>query len=212
MAETIKKLQEEIKRLSRLVEKKDGEIERLKLVADRDFMTGLYNRNGFLLEAEKFLDEVGHSSHLKKEKRKLVIRDFSVIFIDLDDLKKINDLYGHKAGDDFIKAAAEVFNNSLREFDVVSRWGGDEFVIGLVDADENEARKIAFKIKKKLGRIKLVQIKGKHVFTASFGVISAKSKRRGRDIFNLFELIEKADMAMYEAKKNKGKNFIFVLN
>lgn len=212
MAESIKQLKNEIKRLVSLTEKKDKEIVRLQMAADRDFLTGLYNRQGFVREAWKFLNEAGHAVHAKKEKRKgFNIKNFSLIFIDIDDLKKVNDIYGHKSGDKLLKSAAEIFSNSVREFDVVARWGGDEFIIGLLDASENEAYKVAAKMKNKLARLRIPEVKEKRKFTASFGVISAISKRRKEEIFNLYELIERADIAMYQAKKNMGKNFIMAL-
>ena len=212
MAESIEQLKNEIKRLTGLTEKKDKEIVRLQMAADRDFLTGLYNRQGFVREAWKFLNEAGHAVHAKKEKRKgFNIKNFSLIFIDIDDLKKVNDIYGHKSGDKLLKSAAEIFSNSVREFDVVARWGGDEFIIGLLDASENEAYKVAAKMKDKLARLRIPEVKEKRKFTASFGVISAISKRRKEEIFNLYELIERADIAMYQAKKNMGKNFIMAL-
>ncbi|MBI5401730.1 GGDEF domain-containing protein [Candidatus Wolfebacteria bacterium] len=211
MSETAKQLKKEIRRLIGLIEKKNKEIIRLQMAADHDFLTGLYNRQGFVREAWKFLNEAGHTVHTKKEKRRFRIKDFSLIFIDIDDLKKVNDVYGHKSGDKLLKSAAEIFSNSIREFDVVARWGGDEFVIGLLDASENEAYKIATKIKNRLNKLRIPEVKEKRKFTASFGVISAVSKRRKEEIFNLYELIEKADIAMYQAKKNMGKNFIMVL-
>ncbi len=211
MHKKIKGLEEEVKKCNKLLFEKDKKIEKLQVSADYDFLTGLYNRHGFVREAEKFLDEVSFSSHKRKEGRRFPIRNFSIIFVDLDDLKKFNDLYGHKAGDKFIKIAGEVFKNSIREFDIVSRWGGDEFIIGLVGAFEDEAYKIALKIKRKLEKAKIVGIKGKYKLTASFGVIAAISKNRKKEISKLNELVEKADKAMYKAKRTHGKNFVMVL-
>lgn len=212
MIKKAKELEKEVKNLNFIIEKKDKEIAKLQALADYDFLTGLYNRRGFIIEAKKFIQEAEHAANKRKKKRKFAAHNFSIIFIDLDDLKKVNDIYGHKTGDKFIKIAAGIFKDSLREVDVISRWGGDEFVIGLVDASEDAAFKIANKIKSKLFKAKISKIKKDHKFTASFGVISARSKKRKRDIFNLHELIEKADMAMYDAKKNKGKNFIILLD
>ncbi|MEK7548968.1 MAG: GGDEF domain-containing protein [Patescibacteria group bacterium] len=190
MKETIKKLKKEISRLSSLV--------------DYDFLTGLYNRQGFVREAEKFFDELRGEAN-KKERRKIAFKNFSVIFVDLDNLKVINDKYGHKAGDRALKAAARIFKNSIRHFDIIGRWGGDEFVIGLIGVGEKEALEVAQKMKKNL---KLRKING-FGLSASFGIITAINKQR-ENILNLYELIERADMAMYEAKKNKGKGLIIV--
>src|SRR3989338_5818786 len=204
MKETLKKLKKEIKNFQHLVETQKKEISRLSSLVDYDFLTGLYNRQGFIREAEKFFDELRGEIN-RKERRKIAFKNFSVIFADLDNLKVINDEYGHKAGDEALKTAAQIFKNSIRHFDIIGRWGGDEFVIGLVCVGEKEALKVAKKMK---GILKLTKING-FGLSASFGIITAINKQR-ENILNLYELIERADMAMYEAKKNKGKGLIIV--
>jgi len=171
-----------------------------------DFLTGLYNRQGFVREAEKFFDELRGEMN-KKERRKIAFtfKNFSVIFADLDNLKVINDEYGHKAGDRALKATTQIFKNSVRHFDIIGRWGGDEFVIGLVGIGEKETLEVAKKMKK---RLKSAKING-FGLSASFGIITAINKGR-ENILNLYELIERADMAMYKAKKSKGKGLIIV--
>jgi diguanylate cyclase (GGDEF)-like protein len=191
---------EKITKLKHLVREQKKEIRRLLSLVDRDFLTGLYNRQGFIREAEKFFDEM--KSRKIKKKRKICFENFSLIFIDIDDLKKVNDEYGHKVGDNAIKEASRVFEKSVRDLDITARWGGDEFLIGLVGAEEKEAIKIAEKIKRNL---RTVKINGSHL-CASFGIVSLENKKKKN--FNLYEMIEKADMAMYTAKKRNGKNFI----
>jgi len=204
MKETLKKLKKDVKSFQHLVETQKKEISRLSSLVDYDFLTGLYNRQGFVREAEKFFDELRGEMN-KKERRKIAFtfKNFSVIFADLDNLKVINDKYGHKAGDRALKAAARIFKNSIRHF--IGRWGGDEFVVGLIGVSEKEALKVTQKMKKNL---KLTKVNG-FGLSASFGIITAINKRR-ENILNLYELIERADMAMYEAKKNKGKGLIIV--
>ena len=204
MKETLGKLKKEIKKFQHLIEAQKKEISSLSSLVDYDFLTGLYNRRGFVREAEKFFNElIGEMK--KKERRKNSFNNFSVIFADLDNLKTINDEYGHKAGDRVLKAAAQIFKNSIRHFDIIGRWGGDEFVIGLVGVGEKEALKVAKKMKRNL---KMTKINGFNL-SASFGIITAVNKQR-KNILNLYELIEKADMAMYEAKKNKRKGLIII--
>lgn len=193
MTETIKKLKKEI--------------ERLRTMIDYDFLTGLYNRQGFTKEAEKFLEEFKNRDKIK-EKRKISFKNFSLIFIDIDNLKLINDGHGHRAGDRALKNAANVFKNSIRDFDIAARWGGDEFVIGLVGVNSKEALKIAEKIRRKLKSIKI----NSQNLSASFGIAAVLSEKPKKNILNLYELIEKADMTMYDAKKNKGKDFVAVYN
>jgi len=190
MKDTIKELKKEIKRLRALI--------------DYDFLTGLYNRQGFIRESEKFLQEIKKERKFK-ERRKIALRFFSLIFIDIDDLKKINDDNGHQAGDRVLKMAANIFKKSVRKIDIVGRWAGDEFVIGLIDADEKIAIKIAKKIRKNLKKTK---IRGRKL-SASFGVITVSNGEIKRNLLNLNSLVKKADKAMYEVKK-KNKGFVAI--
>jgi diguanylate cyclase (GGDEF)-like protein len=163
-----------------------------------DFLTGLYNRQGFIREAERYIKEINGLKKFKK-KRRIYFRNFSVIFIDFDGLKLINDKFGHRVGDKALKLTAKVLQDSVRDFDIVSRWGGDEFIIGLIDTNKEEALKVVGRIKRKLAS---VRIKRQNL-SVSFGVAVAVDKKE--KVLNLYELIERADMAMYEAKKTKTK-------
>ncbi len=211
MVKKIIELKKEILRLKNIVAEQDKEIEKLKSLADYDFLTGLYNRQGFLREAERFVDLLKDSEKFFKggrERRKFAIRNFSIIFIDLDNLKKLNDRHGHKAGDKYIKICADIFKKTLRDIDIVGRWGGDEFVVGLIDTDINEAEKVAKKIKNTLSRAKIKGMPGIKP-SASFGVIAAKNQE-GKIISDMIKLLEKSDKAMYQAKKKLGKGTIVV--
>ncbi|PIR44007.1 hypothetical protein COV23_02205 [Candidatus Wolfebacteria bacterium CG10_big_fil_rev_8_21_14_0_10_31_9] len=206
----IKNLKSELFKLEKIISNQEKEIKRLCMLTESDFLTGLYNRRGFTNEAEKFLASL-KKPKLQKEHRKFTINNFSIIFIDLDNLKLINDIYGHKKGDEFLKSMAEILKKTLRGIDIPARWGGDEFVVGLVNSNEKEAYKVAQKIKSQIAKIKIKHIPKKFKFSASFGVISSDSKKH-KQISNLYELIEKADMTMYKAKKEKGKDFIMVFS
>jgi len=204
-------LKQEIMRLKKLSENQEKEIEKLKSFADYDFLTGLYNRQGFLREAERFVDLLKDSEKFfkgGKERRKFAISNFSIIFIDLDNLKKVNDKYGHKAGDKYIKLCADVFKKTLRDIDIIGRWGGDEFVVGLIDTNINEAEKVAKKLKTALSRAKIKGLPGIKP-SASFGVIAAKNQQ-GKIIADMSKLLEKSDKAMYQAKKKEGKGQIII--
>lgn len=181
MKETIAKLKKEIDRLSFLV--------------DYDFLTGVYNRAGFLKEAKKFMEEFRKSS--SKENRKFAIKNFFIIFSDLNNLKSVNDLYGHKAGDAYIKACVKVFKNSLRKIDIIGRWGGDEFVIGLININRADAQKIVSKLKDKLSRTYAPNTGNKLQLSASFGVYPAFKSS------DINHLIHKADKKMYRDKREK---------
>lgn len=132
MKNTVKELKNEIKKLQHLVATQGKELNRSSSLVDYDFLTGLYNRHGFTKEAEKFFEELKKPAKIK-ERRKFFFKNFSIVFIDLDNLKIINDEYGHKAGDKALKMAATVFKKSLRDLDLAARWGGDEFIIGLLE-------------------------------------------------------------------------------
>lgn len=199
MKNTISQLKAEIKQLRHLIDTQSKEISQLSSLSDYDFLTGIYNRHGFMKEAEKFFKEFKNSKK-RAERRAIFFKNFSIIFIDLDNLKIINDEYGHDAGDRAIKSSADIFKNTVRNFDLVSRWGGDEFIVGLLGAQEKEALQIANKIRLKLKSIKI----GNFNMSASFGVISTAKNKNA----NIMELIEMADKAMYGAKKNKGKDFV----
>ena len=196
-----------VKNLQKTILEQKKEIKRLKFLANKDLLTGLYNRHGFIEEAEKFFDSI--KKQKSKEKRKFNIENFSIIFIDLDNLKPVNDLYGHKNGDLLLVAVADILKKSLREIDIISRWGGDEFIVGLINTEEQESVKIAEKVRKKISEIKIKSIPKKTKFSASIGIVSANNQKR-KHAKSLYELIEKADLAMYEAKKENGKNFIVV--
>ncbi|MBI5742558.1 MAG: GGDEF domain-containing protein [Candidatus Niyogibacteria bacterium] len=205
---TIKQLKAELAQFKQLSLIQEKELQAARLLTDYDALTGLYNRRGFIQEANRFLNEVRFNGG-PADKRRFRIKNFSIIFVDLDNLKKTNDVYGHKVGDQFIRLAAGVLKMHLREIDVVTRWGGDEFVIGLINVSEEEAVVIADKLRKKIEQINIPGVDIK--FSASFGVISAKDKQHRR-ISNLYELIEGADMAMYEAKQAKKTQFYRALH
>ncbi len=124
---------------------------------------------------------------------------FSILMIDIDHFKKINDTYGHDAGDMVLKSLVKTIKGSLRKGDVIYRYGGEEFIILLPRTPLKEAIKVAEKLREKIMYIR-VPYKNKIItFTASFGVTQVK------DSDNLNTLIKRADKALYKAKNN-GRN------
>ena len=174
----------------------NDEIQREKAVlfkkANFDLLTGLYNREHFVLELNEFLNFV------KREHKKL-----AVVFIDLDRFKEINDSLGHQSGDEVLRIIAKRLKTSVRQSDIVSRFGGDEFVILFYDIDTFEIVSILEKI---LNKIKEpVEIKGiKYYISASLGV--SVSPNDGTDAETL---IKNADTAMYKAKSAGKDRFEF---
>ena len=158
----------------------------VKEQAITDGMTGLYNRRHF----EEFIKKEATRSARQNQK-------FTVIGIDLDHLKKINDIYGHNYGDIAIKAIAEVLKRNGRSIDVAARMGGEEFNVILPGVDSAGGLVVAERIRKSIEAVPLEKIG--HI-TASLGV--ATYMEHSGDIDELLELV---DHAMYESKRN-GRN------
>jgi len=152
-----------------------------------DELTGLYNSRFIhqLLNGEGH-DEVKNLSQV------------SMIFIDLDYFKNINDKYGHLMGSKTIKEFGELLNGLLREGDIGIRYGGDEFVILLPHADKSEAYEFAKLIRNKIKKAYFLKNDSLNIkLTASFGVASIPE-----DASNFQELIGEADKAMYQVKNS----------
>ncbi len=128
---------------------------------------------------------------------------FSVVFFDLDNLKSINDEYGHLIGTEALKDAANILRCEVRKIDLLSRFGGDEFVIVLVKADAEKAYETCDRIKQRLGNTIFLKDKNLNIqMTGCFGISCFP-----RDGSTVDELIKKADSAMYDVKR-RGKNGI----
>ncbi|MFN0030492.1 MAG: diguanylate cyclase [Acidimicrobiales bacterium] len=121
----------------------------------------------------------------------------SLVMVDLDRFKLLNDTFGHDAGDRALRAFARTLNQSVREVDVVARWGGEEFVLGLPGLDAEGAIAVVERVQLSLDVAAMTS--GAPSFTASFGIVDLSRSR----FFD--ELIRLADQALYEAKK-AGRN------
>ena len=200
----IQQLKEEVKRLKKELAISQLERQKFQRLAEYDFLTGIYNRHGFVRETERFLHELKAGRYYKQKRRATTVKNVSIIFVDMDDLKKMNDALGHDKGDRYIQAVAKVLVKQVRDIDVVGRWGGDEFVVALINALGDEPVNVANKLRDKIAKIRLANnCKG----SASFGVISAIDSS-GRARYGLLDLIEKADKAMYEAKVKHRKGVV----
>ena len=183
------------------IKKLEKEIKRLKDLAYKDELTHLFNRRGFKETSVKFLKEAYASKKYKDKRRSVIVENFSLIVFDIDNFKKLNDAYGHDAGDVAIKQFTKIISGRVRSIDVVARWGGEEFVVGLVGANENDAYVIADDIRKKLAGSKFKWRGKKLHFTISGGVTSLDKTKTLEELFNA------ADRALYKAKRS-GKNKI----
>ena len=164
---------------------------RLMRLATKDSMTGLFNIGHFklLLAAEL------RSIKLRRNK------DLSVIMVDVDFFKKINDTFGHAAGDEVLRAVAEVLRLSSRSLDVACRYGGEEFILMLPGAALENAVKVGEKLRKAVQDLKfeLGEKRTPHPVTASFGVAAYNGSEPAE------EFIKRADKALYQAKET-GRN------
>lgn len=163
--------------------------ERLRFMAYHDELTGLPNRRLF----HDLLQQSLKQAHRNKQ-------EIGVLFLDLDNFKRVNDLYGHDHGDKLLKEVARLLQGRLRDSDILCRWGGDEFVIGLLECDGidgviNVAEKICLQLTGSMGD----DADKAHV-TLSIGI--ALYPQHGSDADRL---IRNADVAMYRAKRS-GKN------
>ena len=129
--------------------------------------------------------------------------DICLVLADLDHFKKINDSFGHNAGDHIIQEASKILTEDLRRQDLVGRWGGEEFIMLLPDASLRVAEAIAKRACKRLQQTDFVFEKEKINITASFGVSTGNTEE------NLSKILGNADVALYEAKRN-GRNKVEV--
>ena len=162
----------------------------VKEQAITDGMTGLYNRRYF-------------EEYIKKEAIRAMRQNqkFTVIGLDLDHLKQINDTYGHNYGDIAIKTIAEVLKSNARSIDIAARMGGEEFNLILPAVDIEGGCIAAERIRKAIESVELEKIG--HI-TASLGVATYPDQSD-----DLEELLELTDQAMYESKRN-GRNRVTI--
>lgn len=176
------------------------EIEHLKQLVHKDELTGVLNRRGVREEFGRFFNEALYTKAHPEQRKNIVIKDLSVIFFDIDNFKKINDTYGHDEGDRVLKAVAHTLSHHVRDIDAVGRFGGEEFVVALLGADESQAYAKGEEIRTTISEH--VGIQENEQVTVSVGVASLKASNAE----TLEQLIGYADKAMYEAKRNRGKN------
>lgn len=159
-------------------------------LASSDPLTGLNNRRAFVEKAQLVWNMAQRSQ-----------RELSVIILDIDHFKSINDRYGHAAGDTALVAVSEVLSVSARDEDVVARWGGEEFLILLPETGLESALVMAERLKQAIQEIRVPACNAEITFTASFGV-AHKAEHE-----NLNELISEADRYLYQSKEG-GRNRI----
>jgi diguanylate cyclase (GGDEF)-like protein len=191
MLETIEQQAGEINSFATRLDAAYKELEstnaRLKETSFKDEVTGLYNRRFFSLRLEEELSRYRRFNH-----------PVSVVLLDLDGFKAVNDDLGHAVGDDTLRDVAQILMKHSRGINVVSRYGGDEFAVLLVETSKSGARLYADRIRQVVATFPYSH--GKRV-TASFGVASLPDDEASTSE----ELFRAADGALYAAKR-AGKN------
>jgi len=164
-------------------------IEKIKELTIIDDVTGLFNtRHLFsILEQTIIQSERYHS-------------EFSLIFFDIDHFKSVNDTYGHLIGDKVLKTVVQVVSDTLRDEDIICRYGGEEFLL-IMDAHEKAAKHVCERIRKKVEETIIdTETMGKMSVTISLGTATFHKK-----LNNIKEFIAEADKYLYAAKEN-GRN------
>ena len=167
--------------------------EELLDMSHRDPLTKIFNRRYFTEQSQK----------IKVFSQRNKNMPISLVILDIDDFKKINDSYGHLLGDEVIIKVARILEAELRSSDIAARFGGEEFVILLQDCEINNALKVAEKIRKDIENTVIsIHNNFKIKFTVSAGVAQFD---KVIDYDNLEHTLGRADKALYEAKKS-GRN------
>ena len=163
--------------------------ERMKELAIIDELTGIYNRRFFYLAANKEIDRTVRYH-----------KNLSLILIDIDHYKDVNDHYGHIAGDKVLQRLTQVIQKELRESDIFSRYGGEEFLILLSNTEIKDAVAVAERLREKVEELQVRYNEEEISVTISLGVTQLTADRN-----TLQELIAVVDQALYGAKQ-KGRN------
>ncbi|MEE9499858.1 MAG: sensor domain-containing diguanylate cyclase [Candidatus Omnitrophota bacterium] len=165
---------------------------KIEELAIHDSLTGLYVHKYFI---ERLKDEV--KSSLRNN------MDICLLMLDLDNFKAYNDKYGHTAGDLVLKHISSILKSFTKPGDIVSRYGGEEFTLLLLNKGKPTGAKIAESIRQKINKTPLVLRREKTKLTVSIGVASCPSEEKMAD-----ELLRLADSRLYRAKK-EGKNRVW---
>ncbi len=170
-------------------------LQQLELQATTDGLTQLYNYRMFM---QRIANEVERSIRYDQ--------NFTLLMVDIDYFKQINDTYGHRAGDKILMQIASTIKKSLRNVDFVSRYGGEEFAVILVETQLKDALYTAERIRENIANMHTTYEKNVLDVTVSIGAVEFPNNSKEAET-----LIHEADMALYEAK-SKGRNRIVTVD
>ena len=168
--------------------------EKLRFLATTDSLSGLNNRAEFMSLAQR------QFTSAKKNNEEL-----SLLIMDLDHFKAVNDTFGHGAGDEIIREMGRIIKSSFRKTDIAGRIGGEEFAVVLQNASLKDAKRIAEQFRETVAKRKVVYEEREIGFTVSIGVAAIRSGTGG--INHVTDMIKIADDALYKAKA-KGRNCV----
>jgi diguanylate cyclase len=165
-----------------------SKLEKVEAEANLDPLTDLFNRRSLERALEEFFT-------LCKQSK----MSFSLVLIDLDDFKYVNDNYGHHVGDLVLAKVAKVLRANMRAKDIVGRWGGDEFVAVMPNTDLENAKKVLERIKSQLGKMEILAEGRRFKLSISAGVVQC-----GENFQSWLDMVKEADRLMYEEKRRKA--------
>jgi len=168
--------------------------ESLKQMAVTDPLTGLFNRRQF--------DIIGQQEMERSDRFQC---PFTVMIVDLDHFKQINDTYGHRIGDDVLHHVADLLRRTMRRTDFLFRYGGEEFAVLMPETDAKEARRAAERLRRAVAESVLERDAERITLTISVGACQYSGEKGGE----FMTLIDCADRAMYQAKQ-EGRNRVVV--
>ncbi len=171
-------------------------IDTLTNAATTDPLTGCYNRR-------EFEEQISKSIASAKRQQK----NLSILMFDIDHFKKVNDVYGHQAGDAVLQKVSCVVKNNIRSGDILARYGGEEFIVVLPLTGKREAIELADRLRETIEEQVIITESATIKVTASFGIASLNPSYERPDSVDMLKLIEDADSMMYKAKVN-GRNTV----
>ena len=169
-------------------------VKRLEEAAYTDTLTGLYNRRHFGEIAAPFIERAHRLN-----------TSYYVIICDLDLFKRVNDTYGHLAGDEVLRSTANILKTTMRSYDLLARWGGEEFIMLITDPDELSALSMANRLRQSIENAEFHYMEHTIKITISLGIAKNDSD------CDFTELTRRADEALYASKQN-GRNLVTLWN
>lgn len=180
--------------------------ELLEKIATKDPLTGAYNRRGFEEEISHIIPETLSDDNEREERRSKT--NSSMLMLDIDNFKKINDTYGHDAGDEILRQAAKFLKENTRKTDIICRWGGEEFIVVLQNVNTKKVIQKFYNKEENQAQIKFTaMVDGKEIpVTFSGGTTEIIQEKNAHETME--ENAKMADSQLYRAKK-EGKNRIY---